>query len=138
MSDEEIPFLGTGWSFPPQFSTGGKNLDTTQNAPNVHKSILILLQTDINERVMQEDFGGSLLPFQFEQINTRLLNNIKERITKAIEIHEPRVILNQVEIEQDNQNAGLLLVRLQYTIRTINTAFNMVYPFYINEATNIN
>jgi len=133
MSDEAIPFLGTGWSFPPQFTQGGKNIDTTQNATNVHKSILILLQTDIGERVMQEDFGGSLLPFQFEQINTRLLNNIKERITKSIEIHEPRVILDGIEIQQDEQNAGLLLVRLQYTIRTINTSFNMVYPFYINQ-----
>ncbi|HAS46056.1 MAG TPA: hypothetical protein DCS93_36575 [Microscillaceae bacterium] len=138
MSEEEIPFLGTGWGFPPQFSAGGRNLGMAKNAPNVHKSILILLQTDLGERVMQEDFGGSLSRFQFEEINNNLLSEIKDLVSDAIINHETRVALDKVEVVQDNQVEGRLLVELQYTVRATNTRYNMVYPFYINEATNIN
>lgn len=134
MSDNDIPFLGTGWGFPPQFSAGGKNLETTRNVENVHKSIAILLQTDVGERVMRESFGGSLARYQFEQINQGLVTEIKDLVSNAIVQHEPRVTLEEVEVSQDSQIEGRLLVKLQYTVSATNTRFNLVYPFYITEA----
>lgn len=107
----------------------------TNGAENVHKSVEIILHTDLGERVMQEEFGGSLRRFQFEPLSTRLLTDMKERVTKAIVRHEPRVILDQVDIVQDRLLEGLLLVQLQYTVRSTNSRFNMVFPFYLNEAT---
>ncbi len=29
---------------------------------------------------------------------------------------------------------GLLLISIEYTVRSTNSRFNMVYPFYLNEA----
>ncbi|EAY31814.1 GPW/gp25 family protein [Microscilla marina] len=133
MSNSKSPFLGTGWGFPPQFVAGGKYLTTTQSVENVHKSVLILLQTNVGERVMLEDFGGSLVNFQFEQVSTRLLEDIKDHVASTIEINEPRVRLDNVEVEQDTQLEGRLLVQLQYTIRSSNSRFNLVYPFYVTE-----
>lgn len=128
-----IPFLGKGWGFPPQFSEGGKHLVTTDNVENVHKSVLILLQTNIGERVMLEDFGGSLASFQFEQVSSRLLEDIKDYVSSTIQKHEPRVRLENVAIEPDTQQEGRLLVQLRYTIRSTNSTFNLVYPFYVTE-----
>lgn len=128
-----IPFLGKGWGFPPQFSEGGKHLATTDNVENVHKSVLILLQTNIGERVMLEDFGGSLASFQFEQVSSRLLEDIKDYVSSTIQKHEPRVRLENVTIEPDTQQEGRLLVQLRYTIRSNNSTFNLVYPFYVTE-----
>lgn len=133
MSNNDVPFLGTGWGFPPQFSEGGKNLTTTHNVENVHKSVLILLQTNIGERVMLEDFGGSLANFQFEQVSSRLLEDIKNYVSSTIQKHEPRVLLENVEVEPDTQQQGRLLVRLRYVIRSTNSRFNLVYPFYVTE-----
>jgi phage baseplate assembly protein W len=133
MSNSNIPFLGKGWGFPPQFSEGGKQLATTDNVENVHKSVLILLQTNIGERVMLEDFGGSLANFQFEQVSLRLLEDIKDYVSSTIQKHEPRVRLENVAIETDTQQEGRLLVQLRYTVRSTNSTFNLVYPFYVTE-----
>ena len=133
MSNNNIPFLGKGWGFPPQFSEGGKQLATTDNVENVHKSVLILLQTNIGERVMLEDFGGSLANFQFEQVSLRLLEDIKDYVSSTIQKHEPRVRLENVAIETDTQQEGRLLVQLRYTVRSTNSTFNLVYPFYVTE-----
>ncbi len=127
-------FLGTGWSFPPQFSANGKNLEMTSNLENVHKSLEVILHTDLGERTLQEDFGASLRRFLFEPLSNSLLIDMKERVSNAIVRHEPRVILDNVEIVQNKLEAGLLLIQLQYTVRSTNTRFNMVYPFYLNEA----
>ena len=106
----------------------------TSNLENVHKSLEVILHTDLGERIMQEDFGASLRRFLFEPLSNSLLIDMKERVSNAILRHEPRVILDNVEIVQDRLEAGLLLIQLRYTVRTTNTRFNMVFPFYINEA----
>lgn len=131
---EPLPFLGTGWSFPPTFARSGADMEYVQGTDNVHKSIQIILQTQIGERVLREDFGGSLRERVFEPLSDRLLLDIRDQISKAILNHEPRVRVDQVVVEDQGTIEGRLLVRLQYTIRSRNTRFNMVFPFFLNEA----
>ena len=45
------------------------------------------------------------------------------------------VTLDQLDVSESVAQPGLLLIGLEYTIRSTNSRFNMVYPFYINEAT---
>jgi phage baseplate assembly protein W len=133
--NDDLAFLGTGWAFPPAFAAGGADVAMASGFDDVHQSLRILFATVRGERVMDEDYGCDLHTVQFEEINQGLVNRLSSLITDAILLHEPRVTLDNVDVSEDADIDGLLLISIAYTIRTTNTRFNMVYPFYLNEAT---
>lgn len=137
----EQSFLGTGWSFPPTFTldertgAGGAGVEMVTGPADIHQSLQILLATGLGERVMQEDYGCELSSVLFEEIDQGLLNSLNRLISDAILYHEPRITLDDLDVSESEREPGLLLIRLDYTIRGTNSRFNMVYPFYLNEAT---
>ena len=132
MADKDA-FLGTGWSFPPCFSSSGRNVAMASGREDIEQSLQILLATQQHERIMQEDFGCNLDEFLFAEISQGLIGRISDIVEEAILRHEPRVTLNSVDISGSESEAGLLLISIDYTVRTTNSRFNMVYPFYLNE-----
>ncbi len=127
-------FLGTGWSFPPTFTKGGAGVAMVSDVEDIQQSLQILLSTRLGERVMQDEFGCDLQHLLFEEIDQGLVNTITAMVTDAILYHEPRIKLNELDVSQDADEPGLLLISIDYTVRSKNSRFNMVYPFYINEA----
>jgi len=134
MPDDQA-YLGTGWSFPPRFIRGGAEVEMVSGHEDVHQSLMILIATAQGERVMNEEYGCDLHSVQFEEINQGLVNNLTSLITDAILLHEPRVTLDQVDVSEDPNVDGLLKISVGYTVRSSNSRFNMVFPFYLNEAT---
>ncbi len=134
MPDEQS-YLGTGWGFPPSFTMGGAEVDMVAGHEDIHQGLQILLATAQGERVMNEDFGCDLRGVQFEEINQGLVNQLTALVTDAILFHEPRVTLDQVDVTEDPSEHGRLLISVGYTVRSSNSRFNMVFPFYLNEAT---
>lgn len=130
----EQSFLGTGWSFPPTFTKGGETLALVSGTEDIHQSLQILLSTQLGERVMQDGFGCDLNLLLFSEIDHGLVNTINSMVTDSILYHEPRITLNKLDVSESESRAGLLLISIEYTIRSTNSRFNMVYPFYINEA----
>lgn len=133
MTKQNDSFLGTGWNFPPEFSESGREVSMVSGAEDVQQSLQVLLGTRLDERILREDFGCNLDQFVFEGMNNGLVNQIRNVIQEAILYHEPRVKLNNVELNLDDQNSGLLWIELDYSIPSSNTRFNMVYPFYLEE-----
>lgn len=131
----DAAFLGTGWSFPPTFRQGGAEVAMVSGAEDIHQSLQILLSTRLGERVMQDEFGCALDSVIFEEIDQGLLNSLTSSISDAILYHESRITLDQINVTESANQPGLLLISLEYTIRSTNSRFNMVYPFSINEAT---
>lgn len=127
-------FLGTGWSFPPTFRKGGADVDLVSGMDDIHQSLQILLSTRMGERVMQEDFGCDLNNVLFEEMDQGLINTLTSLVADAILYHEPRITLDNLDVSESAEAQGLLLISLEYTVRSTNSRFNMVYPFYINEA----
>ena len=127
-------FLGTGWSFPPTFTQGGGDLELVTGFEDIHQSLQILLSTRMGERVMQDDFGCDLTNVLFAEIDQDLVNNLTSLISDAILYHEPRITLDRLDISESDSHQGLLLISIEYTVRNTNSRFNMVFPFYINEA----
>lgn len=125
-------FLGTGWSFPPTFNQNTARVEMVSDELDIAQSLEIILSTYPAERVMQPNFGCDLRQFLFEELSQSLITGIRGMITDAILYHEPRINLNTVDINE-SQEAGLLLISITYTVRTTNSRFNLVYPFYINE-----
>jgi uncharacterized protein len=133
---EERSFLGQGWSFPPVFNRKNKKVEMVKEEEDIKQSLQILLSTRIGERVMRPDFGCNLDEMLFENLDITLKTYVTDLIESAILYFEPRIELNAVEIQPDNELEGLLMIHLIYTIRSTNTRNNFVYPFYKIEGTN--
>ncbi|MEM7370301.1 MAG: GPW/gp25 family protein [Bacteroidota bacterium] len=133
MSDSKS-FLGTGWSFPPSFSPGGASLEMVSDIKDIQQSLEILFGTRLGERIMQEDYGSSLIDYQFEEVSSFVINRLQHMIEEAILYHEARITLNTLNIRQDDTIDGLLLIQLDFSIPASNSRYNMVYPFYLNES----
>lgn len=127
-------FLGTGWSFPPTFGRGGAEVHTVFGVEDIEQSLAILLATRRGERVMREDFGCDLSEFLFGEISQGLIGRVRSVIADAILHDEPRITLNDIDVSESRTREGLLLISLDYTIRATNSRYNMVYPFYLREA----
>ncbi len=130
---EDQSFLGTGWSFPPTFGVGGGAVEMVSGVDDIRQSLEILLATRLGERVMQDAFGCDLTTVLFEEIDQGLINSLTSLISDAILYHEPRIELDRLDISEDQAAEGLLLISLDYTVRSTNSRFNLVYPFYLNE-----
>ena len=104
---------------------------------DIQQSLMILLGTTPGERVMHPDFGCGINKLVFEPVSNSLLTKIKDLVEHAILLFESRVKLNDVIVEYNPEIQGVIYISLDYTIRTINTRQNMVYPFYRLEGTNI-
>lgn len=133
MSDD-ASFLGRGWSFPPRFGAGGRELHTVSETEDIEQSLAILLSTRRGERVLREDFGCELSEFMFEEITQGLVGLVTSAVEDAVLHHEPRIELNDVDVSPSDTVDGMLLIAIDYTVRATNSRYNMVYPFYLNEA----
>lgn len=125
-------FLGKGWSFPPTFNRNTAMVEMVADAEDIQQSLQILLSTNLGERLMHPEFGCELSSYVFKEVTQGLLTGIKGIISDAILYYEPRIDLENIDISESGEE-GLLLIDLEYTIRTTNSRFNLVYPFYINE-----
>ena len=126
-------FLGTGWAFPPTFGLGGVEVATVSDEEDVHQSLQILLATSRGERPMQESYGCNLDGVMFEEVDPALVNRVTALVFDAIIDHEPRVAVQRVDVSSTDET-GVLQIRIDYSIRGTNSRFNMVFPFYLNEA----
>ena len=138
---EKISFLGRGWKFPPQFSRDINGPLMVQDFEDIQESLHILLKTRVRERIMQSGYGSNLELLLFESMSTTFLTFMKDQIANAILTYEPRVNLIQVAIDArqqfDDQNRGTIVILIDYEVRGTNRRDNIVYPFYLNEGTNV-
>jgi uncharacterized protein len=131
-------FLGTGWSFPPSFNTGLQGVEMTEKEIDIEKSLQILLTTAIGERVMQPKYGCNMDALVFEPLNTTTKTIIIDKIKTAILFFEPRIDADRIAINTQNEIEGEVLVEVEYIVRATNSRFNFVFPYYINEGTELN
>jgi uncharacterized protein len=128
-------FLGTGWGFPPAFDPRTREAVMVTQQQDVEESLRILLSTSPGERVMHPNYGCGLQRMVFENMDESRLTEIRSLVERAVLFFEPRVILHDLLIDTDELFAGILRLRLDYSIRTTNTRHNLVYPLYLAEAT---
>ncbi len=137
--DQNNSFLGKGWGFPPRFerNNGVLELQMVSLEADIQESIAILLATSPGERVMQPSFGCGLKGMVFENIDESTITEIKDLVERALLFFESRITLDNIRIDVDQLYDGLINIHLDYTIRSINTRSNIVYPFYIQEGTDV-
>lgn len=133
----EESFLGTGWSFPPEFSKTSRLVLMRSGSDDIRESLAVILTTRIGERIMEPKFGCNLEEVLFKPLDLTLKTYASSLIKNAILYYEPRIDVNTIDISQGDDLGGLLLIEIDYTIRATNSRMNMVYPYYRTEGTDI-
>ena len=124
-------FLGIGWAYPPSATAG--DVHTAAYEEDVRQAVWIILGTARGERVMRPDFGAGLDRLVFEPINTTTMSLVQHYAEEALVTWEPRIDNVAVAVAADSPR-GRLMLDVRYRVRTTNTFYNLVYPFYLMEA----
>jgi phage baseplate assembly protein W len=132
-------YLGRGWSFPPTFTAGvAPQVTMLEEEADVASSLEILLSTIPGERIMQPLYGCNLSELLFESLDTRLMTLMADKVQSAILYYEPRVTLESVNLDDSLELEGIVLIEVVYRVKTTNSRFNFVFPYYKREGTDIN
>jgi Bacteriophage baseplate protein W len=70
-------------------------------------------------------------------MSTSMRTFLQDRIKTSILVHEPRITLLALDVRNPTEADGTLLIVVEYVVRATNSRFNLVYPFYWNDATEV-
>jgi phage baseplate assembly protein W len=138
MTDSSKNFLGRGWSFPPVFDTNAGTVHMLEGETDICSSLEILLATTLGERVMLPGYGCNLEELLFENLNTTTKTIIADKIRTSILYHEARIDAEKIELNTTDELNGVVLIEVTYRVRSTNSRFNFVFPFYREEGTDVN
>lgn len=128
--DEVYEFLGRGWSFPPTFSKKTGGVAMTELEENVSKSVKILVLTRLGERRFHPEMGTNVNDYAFiRNVDSMKMTQLKRMIKSAISENEMRVDVDNVDIKNNHEDDSIE-ISIAYTIKALNTKYNMVFPFY--------
>jgi uncharacterized protein len=125
-------FLGTGWKFPLQTTPRG-GLALSRAEQRIEESIFLILSTAPGERVMLPEFGCGIHDLVFAPNNAVTVSLVVQRTRQALVAFEPRIDVLDITAETAPEQPNLLLIRIDYRIRTNNALGNLVFPFYLDE-----
>jgi phage baseplate assembly protein W len=135
--ETEKTFLGRGWSFPPEFKKETKAVKMLEDETDIESSLEVLLSTRLGERIMVPDYGCNLEELLFSPLNLSVKTYVTDLIKTAILYHEPRIDAKKIQIEPADELNGVLLINIEYIIRSTNSRRNMVFPFYKEEGSEL-
>lgn len=106
---------GRSMSFPPRVGSDGR-IAWSEGETNIRESIQIILQTAENERINLPGFGAGLQLLLFEPNTVATQFQIQDRITKALQLWEPRLSVTSVDVEQDPADAQSAIATIEYKL----------------------
>jgi phage baseplate assembly protein W len=122
-------FIGRGWSFPLGVSaTGGIALSGGDD--EIGESIRLILGTAPGERPMRPQFGCGIHDLVFAAVDTAFAGTVSTEVTSALERWEPRIDVGKVTVTSEPERDGVVLISIEYTLKTTNDRRNLVFPFY--------
>ena len=124
-------FLGKGLKFPLEVDPATGSLAVTEGEEKVQDSILTILGTAVGERVMRPTFGSEIRNHVFAPLNAATVSSLSFSVQEALISWEPRIEVQRVNVSDEKQREGILLISIDYKVRTSNNRFNLVYPFYL-------
>lgn len=104
---------------------------------DIEASMAILLGTAAGERVRHPAYGLDLREQLFEPMNTTMQTLLKDRIKTTLLVYEPRIDVIAIDFDASSLKEGRLVIQIEYEIRATNSRFNLVYPFYRDDASEL-
>ena len=130
---QEKAFLGVGWAFPPSIDPATGDFKIVSNEEDIRQAIWLILETNLGERIIHPDFGAGLRTLVFEPVNTTTMALVRQRVEEALITWEPRIDIEEVNVTSAGSNNNQINIEIIYRVRTTNTFYNLVYPFYLQE-----
>lgn len=128
--DEEAnSYIGAGIAFPIDTNIQG-SIQLSSETNNLEESIRIILGTKLGERVYRPNFGSRLSELVFEPMNIQVLLMIRLYVQEALEMWEPRIIIQDIITEPDPIN-GYVNINIIYHPKQYFDIRSMVFPFYL-------
>jgi phage baseplate assembly protein W len=122
--------IGSGLAFPLQVDRRG-GIALARDETDIEQAIELILATAPGERPMRPEFGCGVHDFVFDTIDASTVGKMEQAIRDALDRWEPRVIVQTVEFDLDFVGEGRLVIDIGYRVRVTNTLRNLVYPFYV-------
>jgi hypothetical protein len=126
------PHLGVGLPFPLKPDAAGR-IRWALYEEAVERSILDILQTSPGERVQLPAYGAGLRELVFAPNAPATHARVASRVREAIARWEARVDVEDVTVSVSAAEPNLMLIDIDYTVRSTNSAFNLVFPMYLAE-----
>lgn len=70
------------------------------------------------ERPFSPDIGSELHDFLFRPLVASTISDLKQKVREAVEGSEPRVAVQEVEVDVDTIDRSLLHLKLRYEVRS--------------------
>ncbi|HKG63549.1 MAG: GPW/gp25 family protein [Thermoleophilia bacterium] len=122
--------IGSGLAFPLQVDRRG-GIALARDETDIEQAIELILGTAPGERPMRPEFGCGVHDFVFDSIDATTVGRMELAIRDALDRWEPRVFVETVEFNLDEVADGRLIIDIGYRVRVTNTMRNLVYPFYV-------
>jgi len=122
--------IGSGLAFPLQVDRRG-GIALARDETDIEQAIELILGTAPGERPMRPEFGCGVHDFVFDSIDASTIGKMEEAIRDALDHWEPRIVVDAVEFDLSGVDEGRLMIDIGYRIRVTNTIRNLVYPFYV-------
>jgi phage baseplate assembly protein W len=106
---------GRGMSFPPRVGDDGR-IAWSEGDTNIREMIQVILRTQERERLNLPTFGAGLQQYLFEPNTVATRFQVQDRITKALQLWEPRISLTDVNVEQDPDDAQAAIATIEYKL----------------------
>lgn len=123
-------YLGRGLAFPVQLTPKGE-IALVSAEQDIEQSIRIILSTMPGERLMRPEFGCRVHELLFEPQDATTEGLIVYYVEQALGRWEPRIEVQEVRVVRDGYDTGVLLVEIDYRIKSTHDERSIVYPFYI-------
>ena len=122
--------IGTGLAFPLGVDRRGA-LALARDEEDVHQAISIILSTAPGERPMRPEFGCGVHDYVFDVIDASTLGRMEAEIRRALERWEPRIDVLGVDFDLHSSGEDPLSITIEYRLQATNDVRNLVYPFYV-------
>jgi len=125
-------FLGRGWAFPVTANAAGQ-IEFVAGEAAIEQAIGIILGTSPGERVMRPEFGCGIWDLVMEPNTPQLHGRVQARVREALVRWEPRIDVLDVRVTAPPDEKQVLLIHIDYRVRSNNAVYNLVYPFFLEE-----
>ena len=122
--------IGSGLAFPLQVDRRG-GIALARDETDIEQAVELILGTAPGERPMRPEFGCGVHDFVFDSIDASTIGKMEESIRDALDHWDPRIVVETVEFDLSAVDEGRLMIDIGYRIRVTNTMRNLVYPFYV-------
>ena len=121
--------IGNGWAFPVGVEARGR-IALARRERDIEEAIKIILLTPKGQRPMRPEFGCEIHDLLFHPNDASTHGLAAVYVREALAFWEPRITVDDVEVNADPGDAARMLVRITYTVRATYDSRTLVFPFY--------